>query len=307
MTTLKIGTRSSPLAMWQANHVAAALRRFHPRVTVELVPVVTEGDRRLDGPLSASGGKGLFLKELEVALLDGSIDIAVHSMKDVTVTLPEGLHIAVVLERADPRDALISTRGNALNDLPPDSVLGTSSLRRRCQLLSHRPDLQVVDMRGNVQTRLKKLNRGDCHATVLAVAGLERLGMLDLATAIMPPEFSLPAVGQGIVGCETRCDDTATNALLAPLHHERSHQCLVAERAVNRKLDGGCHHPIAAFAQHQAGGINLRAMVGSVDGSRIIFESEDAPVDDANALGERVAERLLARGASDLLSNARLD
>lgn len=306
VTTLKIGTRSSPLALWQANHVSAQLTLHHPQIQVELVPIVTEGDRLLDGPLSQSGGKGLFLKELEVALVEGRIDIAVHSMKDVTVLLPDGLHICVVLERADPRDALISTVGRELRDLPPNAVLGTSSLRRRCQLLGHRPDLKAVDMRGNVQTRLKKLERGDCHATVLAVAGLERLGMLDLATDIMSPEYSLPAVGQGIVGCETRIDDAVTNELLQPLHHERSHQCLVAERAVNRKLDGGCHHPIAAFAEHQRDGLRLRALVGKVDGSEIIFEQQSGPVENANALGENVAARLLERGAGKLLSDADL-
>jgi len=305
--SVRIGTRSSPLALWQANHVADRLREAHSSIQVELVPVTTEGDRLLDRPLSTAGGKGLFLKELEVSLLEKHIDIAVHSMKDVTVTLPEGLHIAVVLNRADPRDALITRSGSTLADLPAQSVLGSSSLRRRCQLLHHRPDLVAVEMRGNVQTRLEKLRRGDCDATVLAVAGLERLGMLDRASQIMPPEYSLPAVGQGIIGCETRLDDAATAALLAPLHHVPSAQCLQAERALNRCLDGGCHHPIAAFAEHQEGRLLLRALVGRVDGTRLLSARDTGDPQCAENLGSGVATRLLDQGAAELLANERAD
>lgn len=289
--------------MWQAQHVCDLLKAAHSNLTVELVPVVTEGDRLLDRSLSTAGGKGLFLKELEISLHSGDIDLAVHSMKDVTVSLPAGLQIAVVLERADPRDALVSSIGEKLEDLPDNAVLGTSSLRRRCQLLNHRPDLAVVEMRGNVQTRLKKLERGDCHATVLAAAGLQRLGMLDIASSIMPPEYSLPAVGQGVIGCETRTNDDVTNELLKPLHDEKTNQCLVAERAVNRQLDGSCHHPIAAFAEQIDGRLNLRALVGSVDGSTVIFESDSGDIRSGEQLGEDVARRLLARGAGDLLSD----
>lgn len=303
MTVVRIGTRSSPLAMWQANHVADSLREAHADVRVELVPITTEGDRLLDRPLSTAGGKGLFLKELEVSLLDGHIDVAVHSMKDVTVTLPDGLEIAVVLSRADPRDALISRSGGSLDDLPASAVLGSSSLRRRCQLLHHRPDLVAVDMRGNVQTRLEKLHRGDCDATVLAVAGLERLGMLDRASQIMSPEYSLPAVGQGIIGCETRVGDDRTTALLASLHHIPSAQCLLAERALNRHLDGGCHHPIAAFAEHKDGRLLLRALVGRVDGTQVIFAQHTDDVDRAEELGINVAQRLLDQGAGELLAD----
>jgi len=289
--------------MWQANHVADWLRQAHADVQVELVPITTEGDRLLDRPLSTAGGKGMFLKELEVSLLDGEIDVAVHSMKDVTVTLPDGLQISVVLERADPRDALISRTGKALDALPEKAVLGSSSLRRRCQLLNHRPDMVAVEMRGNIQTRLEKLRRGDCDATVLAVAGLERLGMLDRASQIMPPEYSLPAVGQGIIGCETRIGDASTEALLAPMHHLASAQCLQAERALNRHLDGGCHHPIAAFAEHKDGRLLLRALVGRVDGSQIIGDQDIDDVEKAEQLGLNVAQRLLDQGASELLAD----
>jgi len=293
--------------LWQANHVADRLRETHAGLQVELVPVTTEGDRLLDRPLSTAGGKGLFLKELEVSLLEKHIDIAVHSMKDVTVTLPDGLHIAVVLNRADPRDALITRSGSTLDDLPAHSVLGSSSLRRRCQLLHHRPDLVAVEMRGNVQTRLEKLRRGDCDATVLAVAGLERLGMLDRASQIMPPEYSLPAVGQGIIGCETRLNDAATDALLAPLHHVPSAQCLQAERALNRRLDGGCHHPIAAFAEHQDGRLLLRALVGRVDGTRLLSAQDTGDPQQAEKLGSGVAMQLLQQGAAELLANELTD
>ncbi len=299
---LRIATRQSALALWQAHYVADALRQLHPGLTVELVPMVTKGDRILDVPLAKIGGKGLFVKELEHAMLDGRADIAVHSMKDVPMAFPEGLELAVVCERADPSDAFVSSRFESLGVLPQGAIVGTSSLRRQCQLRRWRPDLQIRDLRGNVNTRLARLDAGEFDAIVLATAGLMRLDMADRIRHRIAPELMLPAVGQGAVGIECRSDDEHTKALLAPLSHHVTERCVAAERAMNIRLQGGCQVPIAGFATYQDGQIQLRARVGAVNGSRMLEESMSGAEADAEAIGTAVAERLLAAGADVILA-----
>ncbi len=301
MDTLRLGTRKSPLALWQAEYVRDRLAALHPGLRVELVTMTTEGDRLLDHSLAQVGGKGLFVKELEQALLAGRIDLAVHSMKDVTVTLPAGLHIAAVCERADPRDALVSPHCTDLAVLPPGARVGTSSLRRTCQLRARYPQLEVVPLRGNVNTRLKRLDEGRFEAIVLATAGLERLGFADRIAARLDPEVSLPAVGQGAIGVECRRDDVRTNALLAPLDHLPTRLCVSAERAFNAHLEGGCQVPIGAYAEWRDGTLRLRGMVGEPDGSRVLRAELSGPAAQAEALGRRLAETLLAEGARHIL------
>lgn len=301
MKTLRIGTRKSALALWQAEHVRAQLIEHEPDLRAELVKITTSGDRILDRPLAAVGGKGLFIKELEQALFDDRIDLAVHSMKDLTVTLPESLHVAAVLKRADPRDAFISSRYRRLADLPDGARIGTSSLRRQCQLRARYPHCRVVDLRGNVNTRLAKLDAGDFEAIILAVAGLERLGFGDRITQALDPADSLPAVAQGAICIESRRDDTETNRRLAALDHAPTHRCVSAERALNASLDGGCQVPIAAHAELHAEQIFLRALVGDPDGSRVLHSEAHGPADRPQALGERVARALIERGAKTIL------
>lgn len=301
MTTLRIGTRKSALALWQAEHVRARLRAAHPDLAVELVKITTEGDRILDRPLATAGGKGLFIKELEQALFDRCIDLAVHSMKDLTVTLPEGLHIAAVLERADARDAFVSSRHRSLAALPPGARVGTSSLRRRCQLGAYYPRLEVVNLRGNVNTRLAKLDAGEFDALVLAVAGLERLGMGARIAQALEPAQCLPAVAQGAICIEARHDDRATNALLAALEHPGTRRCVTAERALNESLGGGCLVPLAAYAEPSGAALHLRALVGEPDGSRVLRAESRGPADDPAALGRRVAAMLIEQGARAIL------
>lgn len=298
---LRIATRQSALALWQAEFVKAQLEHFHPHLKVELVPMTSRGDILLDVPLAKVGGKGLFVKELEQALLDGSADIAVHSMKDVPMEFPEGLGLAVICEREDPRDAFVSNQFKSLDDLPPGSVVGTSSLRRQSQLLAARPDLSVAFLRGNVNTRLAKLDQGDYQAIILAAAGLLRLGFNQRITSYLSAEQSLPAAGQGAVGIECRAKDTDILQLLAPLNHAKTAEQVLAERAVNRRLEGGCQVPIGCFAVHEGNQLWLRGLVAEPNGSEIIRAEIRGPVEQAEDLGSTLAEDLLARGAQRIL------
>ncbi|QJT83535.1 hydroxymethylbilane synthase [Kosakonia sacchari] len=298
---LRIATRQSPLALWQAQYVKERLEASHPGLTVELVPMVTRGDVILDTPLAKVGGKGLFVKELELALLENRADIAVHSMKDVPVDFPEGLGLVTICERDDPRDAFVSNRYASLDELPHGSIVGTSSLRRQCQLAERRPDLVIRSLRGNVGTRLSKLDNGEYDAIILAVAGLNRLGLASRVRMALPPETSLPAVGQGAVGVECRLDDARTRALLEPLNHQDTAVRVKAERAMNTRLEGGCQVPIGSYAELINGEIWLRGLVGSPDGSIQVRGERRGKPEDAEQLGISLAEELLANGARAIL------
>lgn len=297
---LRIATRRSPLALWQAEHVAARLKALDPAREVALVPIKTQGDRILDVPLAKIGGKGLFIKELEQALLDGVADLAVHSMKDVPAELPAGLCLAALLASADPRDALLSRHPGAWAGLPVGAWVGTSSLRRQCQLRAQRPDLRFAFLRGNVGTRLSKLDAGDFDAIVLAAAGLDRLGLAERISERLPPEISLPAVGQGVIGIECREDDADLRAWLSPLEDVSSRQRVTAERALNAGLHGGCQAPIAAHARLDGAALVLDARVGARDGG-VLADRIEGPAGAAASLGHALAEALLARGADRLL------
>jgi hydroxymethylbilane synthase len=299
--TLRIATRKSPLALWQAEYVRDLLLEAHPGLQVELVRMTTEGDKVLDSPLAKIGGKGLFVKELEDGLLSGRADLAVHSMKDVPVELPIGLHLPVICEREDPRDAFVSRRYASLDDLPQGARVGTSSLRRQCQIKARRPDLQILSLRGNVNTRLAKLDAGEFDAVILAAAGLLRLGFARRITAYLDTSVSLPAIGQGAVGIECRSDDPEVNKLIAVLDHAPTHILVSAERAMNHRLEGGCQVPIAGHAVLEGGALNLRGLVGYPDGSQVIRGEIRGNPGDATALGTRLAEDLLARGAGTIL------
>ncbi|MCC5826774.1 hydroxymethylbilane synthase [Alkalimonas sp.] len=301
---VRIATRKSALALWQAEYVKAELEKHHPQLTVQLVPMSTQGDKILDTPLAKIGGKGLFVKELETALLDGRADIAVHSMKDVPVAFPDGLVLHTICPREDPRDAFVSNRYASLADLPAGAVVGTSSLRRQCQLKARRPDLQIKDLRGNVNTRLAKLDQGDFDAIILAAAGLIRLGFQQRIAGWLEPEQSLPANGQGAVGIECRADDPAVQQLLAALHDTDTADRVLAERAMNRRLQGGCQVPIGAYAELSGDTLWLRGLVGSLDGGQILQAEARAPRQQAEALGVQVAEALLEQGAAELLAAA---
>ena len=300
--TIKIATRKSPLAIWQAEFVRDNLLNLHPELNVELIRMTTQGDRILDTPLAKVGGKGLFVKELEYGILAGEADIAVHSMKDVPMAFPAGLHLPVICQREDPRDAFVSNTYASLDDLPMGSRVGTSSLRRECQLRNHRPDLDVLPLRGNVNTRLRKLDEGLFDGIILASAGLKRLGFEDRISEAMTPEQSLPAAGQGAVGIETRIDDIEVTSLLAPLRCPRTWIVVSAERAMNKRLAGGCQVPIAGFALIDGDEVWLRGLVGRPDGSRILTADARAKVEDAEALGEAIAEKLLSQGADKILA-----
>ena len=299
--TLKIATRQSPLALWQANYVKDRLQPLYPDLTIELVPMVTKGDVILDSPLAKIGGKGLFVKELENALLTQEADIAVHSMKDVPMQFPEGLGLAVICQREDPRDAFVSHSYRTFAELPQGAVVGTSSLRRQCQLKALRPDLDIRSLRGNVGTRLSKLDNGDYDAIILASAGLIRLGLADRIASFIDVEQSLPAAGQGAVGIECRTDDVQVHTLLAPLADAETTYCVRAERAMNNHLQGGCQVPIGGYAVLQQGQLYLRALVGDIDGSRIIRAEGKNAVENAEVLGVQIAEQLLAQGADKIL------
>ncbi len=299
---VRIATRKSALALWQAEFVKAELERFHPHVEVELVTMTTKGDIILDTPLAKVGGKGLFVKELEQAMLEGRADIAVHSMKDVPVDFPVGLELHTICEREDPRDAFVSNQYQDIDSLPAGAVVGTSSLRRQCQLKARRPDLDIRDLRGNVNTRLAKLDDGQYDAIILAAAGLIRLEMNDRIRSFISAEESLPANGQGAVGIECRSDDDVIKALLAPLEHNETRIRVDAERAMNRRLQGGCQVPIGAYAIVENEQVYLRGLVGSLDGQQILRAESSAPIAQAQQLGVALAEDLLSQGADEILA-----
>lgn len=301
---IRIATRKSALALWQAEFVKAQLLVHHPELEVELIPMSTKGDILLDTPLSKVGGKGLFVKELEVAMLENRADIAVHSMKDVPMEFPAGLGLAVICEREDPLDAFVCNHYQYIEQLPAGAVIGTSSLRRQSQIQARFPSLRIKELRGNVNTRLSKLDSGEYDAIILASAGLLRLQMEDRISSRLPSEVSLPAGGQGAVGIECRTDDQTIQTLLAPLNHSRTAHCVLAERAVNRHLQGGCQVPIACFAELNAEGTGLymRGLVGSVDGRTILRADIEGQVQYAEQLGVQLAEQLLAQGAGDILA-----
>ena len=308
--TLRIATRKSPLALWQAEYVKSQLQKHHPQLAVELIKITAEGDKILDVALSKVGGKGLFVKELELAMQAGEADLAVHSMKDVPMQLPEGFALPVICPREQPTDAFVSNDYAHLDDLPKGAVVGTSSLRRQAQILAYRPDLQIEFLRGNVGTRLNKLDDGQYQAIILASAGLLRLGLAARIRHAIAPEISLPAVGQGAVGIETRAGDQRIEQLLLPLRDQPTTLRVTAERAMNRKLNGGCHVPIAGFAVLEDKRLALEGRVGSVDGQTLLSAHQqallvgdfDAQLTQAQALGEAVADALLADGAGALLA-----
>jgi len=301
-----IGTRGSKLALWQAEWVKAELQRLHPGIEVELNKIKTTGDKILDVPLAKVGGKGLFVKEIEEALLRGEADIAVHSMKDVPTEFPEGLHLAVICKREDPRDAFIARIKNQkslikdFGSLPKGAVIGTSSLRRSCQLLHIRPDLKIAQLRGNLGTRINKLDEGQFDAIILAAAGVKRLGWADRITEILSPETSLPAIGQGAIGIECRIADDI-NDFIAPLNDSETSVCVRAERAFLKKLEGGCQVPIAAYARIESRVLAMEGLVGNLAGDIIIKERIEGQPADAESLGLALAERLLSRGAKKIL------
>ena len=297
-----IASRESALALWQARHIQSRLAALYPRAGIEILGVTTEGDRRLEVSLAKIGGKGLFIKELEDALAAGRADIAVHSVKDVPMLLPPGYVLAAILERADPRDAFVSNRFPDLAGLPAGARVGTSSLRRECQLRARRADLKIEPLRGNVPTRLKKLDDGQYDAVILAAAGLKRLGLEDRITRLMPPAESLPAPGQGALGIECLASRADLVELLAPLGHAVTTQCIGAERAFSRALSGSCNVPLGAYAEPDGGKLRLRGFVGEPDGSRLVSGEQEGPATEAEALGLALAERLKAQGAADILA-----
>ena len=298
---IRIATRSSPLALWQAEEVARRLMLLHPGLNVLLVQMKTQGDKLLDAPLSKAGGKGLFVKELEVGILEGRADIAVHSMKDVPVDIPEGLELRVIMQREDPRDAFVSNQYNSLASMPVGKRVGTSSLRRQMQIREAYPQLEIDWLRGNVNTRLAKLDEGNYDAIILASAGLIRLGFEQRIKRALEPEECLPAIGQGAIGIEVRSDDKAVKELIEPLAHADTMSCITAERAMNQALSGGCQVPIAGFALLTDRGIYMRGMVGEPDGSRILRAEINGSARQAASLGKRLAADLLAQGAADIL------
>ncbi|MCW8348420.1 hydroxymethylbilane synthase [Vibrio sp. ZSDZ65] len=300
-TPIRIATRKSPLALWQAHYVKDALIAAHPGLEVELVTMVTKGDIILDTPLAKVGGKGLFVKELEVAMLEGRADLAVHSMKDVPVDFPEGLGLVTICEREDPRDAFVSNTHQDLDALPKGAVVGTCSLRRQCQIKERRPDIEIKELRGNVGTRLGKLDNGDYDAIILAAAGLKRLKLESRIRSFIEPEASLPAVGQGAVGIECRLDDQRLIDLLQPLNHKDTADRVLCERAMNLTLEGGCQVPIGSYSLLDGDNIWLRALVGEPDGSLIVRGEIHGKRSDAEALGIQLANQLLAQGAKDIL------
>ncbi|MBI5676003.1 MAG: hydroxymethylbilane synthase [Nitrospirae bacterium] len=304
-----IATRGSMLALWQAEWIKAQLEAGNPGLKVELNKIKTTGDKILDVPLAKVGGKGLFVKEIEEALLQKTADLAVHSMKDVPADLPEELHIAAICEREDPRDALLAgAKIKSFEDLPQGARIGTSSLRRICQIMSKRPDLKIIQLRGNVDTRIRKLDEGEFDAIILAAAGVKRLGKAERITQVIPQDLSLSAVGQGAVGIECRKDDAFTNSLVKALDHAETSVCVKAERAFLKKLEGGCQVPIAGHARlinkdaTSIPSLFIEGLVGSVSGDRIIRESIEGPPEEAESLGTALAEDLLSKGAGKILA-----
>lgn len=303
MKKIVIGTRGSMLALWQANWVKSEIEKRNPGVEVALEKIKTTGDKILDVPLAKVGGKGLFVKEIEEALLSGKVHLAVHSMKDVPTVFPEGLHLRAITEREDPRDAVFSRNNVKLLDLPKGAKIGTSSLRRQAQLLHARPDFEMLHLRGNLDTRMKKLGEGHFDAIILAGAGVRRLGWADKITEYLPPEVSLPAIGQGALGIETRTDDKEINGLVAFFDHPDTSVAVRAERALLKRLEGGCQVPIAAYGEVKGETLKLRGLVASTDGLTIIKDSVTGNRDDAETLGVKLAEKLLKQGAWDILKD----
>lgn len=304
MKTLTIATRQSPLALWQANFVKNQLIALYPALDVKLLTMVTRGDKILDTPLAKIGGKGLFVKELEQALFDGTADIAVHSLKDVPMVLPEGLMLGAYLSRHAPTDAFVSNRYAHLDELPQGAIVGTSSLRRECQLRRHRPDLDIRSLRGNVGTRLSKLDHGEYDAIILATSGLQRLGLDDRIRHELDTAISLPAVGQGALAIECRADDVAVLDLLAPLNHAPTRLCVLAERAMNHALEGGCQVPIAGFATLDGDTLTMEGRVGTPDGQTLLVAKQSLANSDENhaiTLGQNIAQTLLSQGADEIL------
>ena len=299
---LRIATRKSPLALWQANHVRDALMVSDPGLEVELVTMTTQGDKILDTPLAKVGGKGLFVKELELGILEGRADLAVHSMKDVPVEFPQGLGLAAIMQREDPRDVLISNDFSSIDALPEGARVGTSSLRRQCQLRARRSDLEVLDLRGNVNTRLAKLDAGDYDAILLAAAGVKRMGWEDRITEFLPPERFLPAIGQGAIGIEIRLDDERVKRAVGALNDELTATRISAERALNERLQGGCQVPIAGYSEIGDGVLLLRALVGRPDGTGLVQGVISGKPEDAEELGQALADDLLSRGAREILA-----
>ncbi|MFL2840261.1 MAG: hydroxymethylbilane synthase [Pseudohongiellaceae bacterium] len=298
---IRIATRQSPLAIWQAEHVKAKLELFHPGLKTELLPMITRGDKIIESTLAQIGGKGLFIKELELAILEGKADIAVHSMKDVPMEFPKGLGLAVICEREDCRDAFVSNNFSNFEALPQGAIVGTSSLRRQCQLRSVRPDIQIKDLRGNVNTRLRKLDGGEYDSIILAAAGLLRLDMKDRIQAYLEPALCLPAGGQGAIGIECRNDDKKVLNYLSVLNHHQSAICVNAERAMNARLNGGCQVPIACLSELKGDSLRLCGIVGSVDGKEILRSELEGSAESSEELGFKVAELLLQQGAQQLL------
>jgi hydroxymethylbilane synthase len=305
ISPLRIATRKSQLAMWQAAHVATLLRQTHSGLEIELVPIVTQGDRIQDRPLAAIGGKGLFIKELELALEEQRADMAVHSMKDLPGDLPDGLVIAAVLERADPHDALVAAKAAGLDDLPRGARVGTSSLRRQAQLLAARPDLRIESLRGNVDSRLRRFDAGELDAIVLACAGLIRLGLESRIAARIDSKVCLPAVAQGVIGIECRRSDQRVLQLLSVLEHTATRTVMDAERAFAHRLGGSCQSPIAAYARLEGDTLLLHGLVAEPDGSRLLRDSQSGSAGQPAALGALLAERMLAAGAGPLLERLR--
>lgn len=297
-----IATRESQLALWQAEHVKARLMALHPGLEVELLGMTTQGDQILDSPLSRIGGKGLFVKELEVAMEEGRADLAVHSIKDVPMDLPEGFELTAISQREDPRDAFVSNHYASLSALPDGAKVGTSSLRRHAQLRAHFPKLNIDTLRGNVNTRLRKLDEGQYDAIILAAAGLKRLGFQDRIRTEIPPEESLPAVGQGALGIEIRSGRPDLAALLAPLNDAETAACVRAEREMSRQLQGGCQAPIGGFAQMHDGQIHLRAFVADLEGIRFYRTETSGGMEDPEAVGRAAAQDLIRQGADALLA-----
>ena len=298
---IRIGTRGSALALWQAEWVKSEIEKRYPGMTVTLTKIKTTGDKILDVPLAKVGGKGLFVKEIEEAMLANEIDIAVHSMKDVPTFFPDGLHLACITKREDPRDALLSRNKVKFKDLPKGANVGTSSLRRQAQIMNVRPDFVIHQLRGNVDTRLRKLKEGQFDAIILAAAGVKRLGLAENVTEYIDPGISLPAIGQGALGIECRVDDRELNDLIAFFNHADSRTCVTGERALLRRLEGGCQVPIACYGQLMDGKLHLTGLVGSVDGKRIIKDSIEGAPDKAEKLGVSLAEKLLTQGADVIL------
>jgi hydroxymethylbilane synthase len=298
---IRIGTRASALALWQAEWVKSELEKKYPGTSVTLTKIKTTGDKILDVPLAKVGGKGLFVKEIEEAMLENEIDIAVHSMKDVPTFFPDGLHLSCITKREDPRDALLTRDKVKFKDLPKGANVGTSSLRRQAQLMNVRPDFVIHQLRGNVDTRLRKLKEGQYDAIILAAAGVKRLGLAENVSEYIDPEISLPAIGQGALGIECRVDDRELNDMISFFNHADTRTCVTGERALLRRLEGGCQVPIACYGEMKGGKLHLTGLVGSVDGKRIIKDAIDGDPEKAEKLGVTLAEKLLSRGADVIL------